>query len=1139
MILSGAKGGSSSFKQTPDNLRSIDTFEGVLGVCIGPVKGPTNGLKSIKLDGTAIENDSGDLNYGDFVAQLGDGDPAKFPQIITLKMGTGAAPMQIGLTLSNPNGPNDSSGNPTPPTGPGPWVTRTLANTGAQFIDLRFIVEQLYRQDKKGIYEETLTIEVQLKPVGSATWINPTLTTPTGTYNEQGGTKADIVRTLIPRSYYDASGNWKPGNQNFAITGKTTSAAVYELRLSVPNEGAYANTAWDLRCRLIERETYTGGDDGEDQEKRTVQWESAAAVYGNTMGSQEDWRGLSWLQLYGKASDQLTGVPEITGEWDTKVVSVPPPTIYNPDTRQYTAGLWDGSWSKAFVNDPAWVINDAISDSLSGLSLIATGSYLNKWDALDLSKWCSTLVPDGKGGMEPRYSINIAISQPQKAEDFIRYLAGGVGALVWDQGDGEWRCKVDKPDNPVDIFTLDNIIDEFVYSHTDVDTRFNDIIGQFLNAEMDYRQDAVRLFDSPSIANIGRKPTTIALVGCTGRQEALRRVKLRLRSTVNETKIVNFTTNRRGRNVEPLSTILIADGDLGDSDKRTTGRMIAISADRKTITVRDPLRLEVGVDYTMKFAMPNAAYTPEAPTQPTSIDWTKPTLVVSRNITNSSSQRGNVKIIYLDTALPTDVDENLTIALEATNLVTLPRLFRVTGVSPQDDGEKIAISAINIDTGKYDAADNVTNDDTVFQDLRGAVPMPLLPESGTVLTQISTPSDTGVITTLMAQWQRPPGAYISGFRVQHSINGGALNTVIEKTQLPIWELVNAAPGAHHVEICTISRGGLYSEPLKADFTVAFGPDQTRPSMGQIWRDGAALDPGHSYSKGELAVDQGATWIYTSDLPWDGTPPPTLPSEENDFWRQVKNPNTTSISVDNASFSINADSSGNAMPGQLPVSGKATLVVANSDVSATTTWTLAATNCTATINSGGVFQITATGSGVSGWIDITGTYNGVAQKKRVTINKNITGGAGGGSGSSSSVSAFPSSVVSTSYASSPTATSSVTASSGGNATFNADITFNTPSVSSGTSTCTLYGKIVYRLVGGTSWTDAGPETICDTTATSTGYPSPGTTAGHLGIANTTVSGLTAGSNYEYGILLRIAAGASATSLYGAVNASGTP
>lgn len=328
-IFKGSKGGAGSFKQTPDNLRSNDTFEGVMGVGIGPMKGPTKGLQSITLDGTAVENASGQLNYSDFVVNIGNGDPAEWPQKINLKLGAGAAPTQVGTSLTNPNA-----------SGTGPWTTKTLTNTNADFIDLRYVVSQLFRQDKKGIYATTATIEVQMKPTGSTTWVNPTIGSPSGTYSQGGVAIGNSIKTLVPRIYYNSSGQWKTGSSNFQITGKTTSAVVYELRLSVPNEGTYANTAWDVRCRLIERESL---DADPNYEKRTLSWESMAAVYAGILGDHVDWKGVAWMQMYGKASDQLTGVPDVSGEWDTKIVSCPG-VVYNPDTRQYTTAIWDGSW---------------------------------------------------------------------------------------------------------------------------------------------------------------------------------------------------------------------------------------------------------------------------------------------------------------------------------------------------------------------------------------------------------------------------------------------------------------------------------------------------------------------------------------------------------------------------------------------------------------------------------------------------------------------------------------------------------------------------------------------------------------------------------------------------------------------------
>lgn len=841
-LFKGSKGGGSSFKQTPDNLRSTDIFEGVLAVGIGPMKGPKRGLKSIKLDGTAIENETGQLNFGDFSALIGSGDPAAFPQPIQLKLGAGAAPKQVGTSLRNVGGNNPI------------WATQTMSNTNADFIDLRFIVSQLFRQDKKGIYSATATLEIQLKPVGSTTWVNPSIGTPSGTYQQGGtnvaGVNGSTVKALIPQSYFNNDGTWKASTSNYKITGKTTSPAVYELRIGLPTEGKYANTAWDVRVRLLENESLEADP---NFEKRTISWESLSAVYSDVLGTHEDWRGVTWMQLYGKASDQLTGVPEITGEWETKIVSVPPSSVFNPETRKYTTNIWDGSWTKAYTNDPAWILNDAISDSLSGISLIAPGSYLNKWDALEMSKWCSQLVPDGDGGMHPRYSLNLAVSEPQKAEEFVRYLAGAVGGLAWDQGNGEWRVKMDKPDTPVDIFTLETIDGEFVYSGTDIDTRFNDIVGQFKNAEMDYRQDAVRLFDNTSIAKIGRKPTTVALVGCTNRQEAMRRIKLRLRSTVNETRIVNFVTNRRGRNVSQLDMILIADGDMGEMDKRTNGRAVAVAADRKSIVLRDPVYLAPGVAYKLRFAAPNPDYNPETATQPVSIDWKKPTKVLSRTIINTSAQSGSTSTIYLSEALPANIADNLSVALEAANLPTIPKLYRVTSVAVQDDGERMAISAIEVDTGKWDAADNVSKEDTVFQDLRGAVPVPLPPVDGQLLSLIRVPVEQGAQVSLVANWIRPPSAFVSGFKPSYRINGGAWMTPVDRTQFTTFELVNPAPGRYEFRVQSIDRRGGLSEPLTAFMEVTqalIDATQIKYNSGESLEDMKPRDPGATYGAPE-------------------------------------------------------------------------------------------------------------------------------------------------------------------------------------------------------------------------------------------------------------------------------------------------
>ena len=193
MLMKGAGGGGGggSFTQTPDNLRSEDTFEGVLGLCSGPIVGLSNGLKSLRIDGTPLENETGELNFPGFIATLADGDPLQHPQLVELRLGAGAAPEAVNLTLTNPN---SGAGQSTP----GPWITRTLSATGARHIDLRFVLNQLLRQTDKGIFTETLNLEIEMKPVGSSNWINPRLNNAGGTptYNPVGSPFTGISGTI-------------------------------------------------------------------------------------------------------------------------------------------------------------------------------------------------------------------------------------------------------------------------------------------------------------------------------------------------------------------------------------------------------------------------------------------------------------------------------------------------------------------------------------------------------------------------------------------------------------------------------------------------------------------------------------------------------------------------------------------------------------------------------------------------------------------------------------------------------------------------------------------------------------------------------------------------------------------------------
>lgn len=816
--MGGAKGGS--FKSTPDTLRSDDSFEMLLGLGSGRWKGLTDGLRSLYINNVPLENADLTTNFKDFVVFFADGDPTQV-QEVQFKLGGGGGTSQVNTPVSNPV---DS------PAGPGPWVVAGVTTPNADFIDLRFIISQLFRQDKKGIFETDANLEIEMRPSGTQNWINPFLSNSAPNYNPNGYNFFGVT-LYAPRINWNAAGNqWNdPAPGQFRVYGKTTSAYVKEFRIAVPNTGIYANKTWEVRTRLIQKDTVTSTDGNE--ERRTIQWESIAAVTKKTFGSDPAWRGLAWLQVVGKASDQLSGIPDMVGIYDTKIVKTPPSSVYNASTRQFTGNIWDGTYTLNFTSDPAWCLKDLIEDEISGISALSPGSVLDKWDALALSKYCSQEVPNGRGGTHPRFSMNLKIDQAQKADEIVQYMAGAVNALAWDSGDGKWRVKQDKPENAVALFTRDNIFGEFMYQHTDVDNRYNDYTVSFLNEESRYTEDRVRAYDQANIDAFGRKPTTVVAIGCTNRQEALRRAMFRLRVSLNETKIVNFTTNRAGNLIRPLDVIMVADTDLGytlaNSENRTTTRLKSRSG--TNLELGSTVRLELGIDYKILVTYPNPNYNPEIATQPNTADWGKPTITITRNIINTSADRGDVSRLIIDTALPASVAENASIALIANNLPTLPVAYRVLEVSPQDE-DNVSISALIIDSGKYAASDNVNEADILGQVSTINVPSPI-PHPDGMFDLREYEGDYGTQRVLTVRWVRPGSLFLQGFKVEYSVDNGPFLVLKENIADTSVELVNPTNGTYTFKITSIDRRGRYSSPLSGSTSFDGLPSQGAPAHG--------------------------------------------------------------------------------------------------------------------------------------------------------------------------------------------------------------------------------------------------------------------------------------------------------------------
>lgn len=853
MMRGAGGGGGGSAKNIPDNLRSTDTFEAIVGLGSSRMVLAPGGLQNLFLDNVPVEDGNGNPNFSEFQAVLFDGDPTILNPV-NLSLGQSSGPVTVGLNITNKNS-----------NGPGEWVTGAVTQPGANFIDIRFVVQALYTSTKNGTTSNTASLEIQMRPAGATTWVNPLAGEPAPVYTGDGLLSEILGAILYPsRSYWNADGTgWANPNDYLAITGKTTSAYIKELRIAVPNTGAYKNKTWQVRARLREIDYVLYGSDNQNEDRRTIQFESVTSVNTADIGGTEEWRGLSYVKVYGKATDQLTGVPDITGIYDIGRHLVPPESVWNPLTRLYTGATWDGATTvSSWTQCPAWQIKGLIEDDLSGLSALTPGSTLNKWDALEASKWFSTNVPDGNGGWHPRYSANWFIEEGMQAHELVNYLAGAVGGFAWDEGDGTWRLKVEKPENPVQIFTTENITGEFGYSHTDFDTRYNDIIGVFRNRDIQYQEDRVRVFDQDDIDNTGRRHTTLTLVGCDNRQEALRRVKIRQLVGLNEFRIVTFQTNRQATVLDPFSVIAVADGDLNsDTAIRSTGRIMAINETRDRIVVRDPLRLELGVAYSIMLTVPNPAYNPSITVEPTDIDWRSPTITITRQITNTNAERGDVVNLGLAAALPENLPDYATISLVANGLPALPKQYRVTNLKVDDNNpELVTVTAIEIYTRKWDESDNVDEDQILSQVSHKTVPSPVLPADG-IFSLHTSMADSGLQRTLTISWERPASLFIKGYRVEYQLNDGAWLSLGSTTERFV-EMANPAFGLYRVRIYTLDRRNLESLPLQGEYLLE-DTGAVSPPVGYLTADSVVLAADYNGTVSDWAPAQGTFIVQTA------------------------------------------------------------------------------------------------------------------------------------------------------------------------------------------------------------------------------------------------------------------------------------
>jgi predicted phage tail protein len=81
-----------------------------------------------------------------------------------------------------------------------------------------------------------------------------------------------------------------------------------------------------------------------------------------------------------------------------------------------------------WCNDPAWVLWDLLSSTRYGLGEHLDVAQLDKWSFFAASQYASELIPDGFGGLEPRFSCNVNIQTSEEAYKLINDMCSVYSA---------------------------------------------------------------------------------------------------------------------------------------------------------------------------------------------------------------------------------------------------------------------------------------------------------------------------------------------------------------------------------------------------------------------------------------------------------------------------------------------------------------------------------------------------------------------------------------------------------------------------------------------------------------------------------------------------------------------------------------
>ncbi|WP_434555684.1 host specificity protein J [Pseudomonas aeruginosa] len=496
-----------------------------------------------------------------------------------------------------------------------PWV-RSLSNTQLSAVRLRFAWPALQQQDTNGnIGGYRIEYAVDLAT--------------------DGGAYQEVLRE--------------------AVDGKTTTRYERSRRIDLPG----ATSGWQLRVRRLTP----------NQNNNRIADTMLIAGYTEVIDAKLRYPNTALLYVEFSA-EQFSNIPAVTVDCRGRKVQVP--SNYDPETRAYL-GIWDGTMKQAWTDNPVWHTYDIVTNDRFGVGKRIKAWMVDRWEMYRISQYCDQLVPDGKGGQEPRHTCNLNLQSRAGAWELLRDLTAIYrGMAYWAQGQLKIQADIPRATDVDFAYTRANVIDgRFSYGSASERTRYSRALVSYDNPANNYDTDVAVATDKRLQRRYGDNPVEVAAIGCDRESEAQRRGKWAI-LTNSQDRTVTFRTGMDGAIplpgwVIPVADALLAGREIGGRISAVAGRAITLDRDTQ-VKAGDRLFLNL----------------PSGKAE-------------ARTVQSVAGRAVTVTTAYSETPLP-----ELVWTLDAADLAV--PLYRVMKVSQPERGV-FEITALQYEPGKFSAID--------------------------------------------------------------------------------------------------------------------------------------------------------------------------------------------------------------------------------------------------------------------------------------------------------------------------------------------------------------------------------------------------------------------------------------------------